>query len=488
MFKDIMYHELKNIIFSPKFSAAFITCSILILLSVSIGIGHYKNSLKQYQTTNNLTNQEMREQKDWMALSNKIVRKPDPMQIFSSGITDDIGRFSSISSINGIKLTNSIYSDDLIYSIFRFIDFSFIVIVVLSLLAILFTYDLINGEREKGTLQLLFSNPLPRAVFLSAKLTGAWLGLVIPVLIPLLLSILLLLVFSIPLNFDHWVRLISLFGVSILFFTFFIVLGALISTLTRRSQVSFLISLVCWLCLIFIIPRLGIITAGQLIKVPGIAEVEGQRDGYAKNLWDKYFSDSGLRWQKRNAGQENWSKQDRENFRDANMWQWMEEEDKERKLVEVEIDRHNRMLMEDMRNKKNEQEKLAFSIARFSPASAYQFAAMNLAGTNLNLKTRYEDAMNHYREQFNEYKEKKRKTLGETGGIRVQVSSDGTFKIDGGREKGNLDLSEMPVFNYPAEKLNEAFKTVAVDSGILAFSIILCFAASLFCFFRNDLR
>ena len=43
---------------------------------------------------------------------------------------------------------------------------------------------------------------------------------------------------------------------------------------------------------------------------------------------------------------------------------------------------------EDFRNRKAEQEGLAFAISRFSPASAYQLTVMNLAGTNIDLKTR----------------------------------------------------------------------------------------------------
>ena len=177
MLSTLITHELKNIFFSPKFPITFAVVSILLLLSVIVGINQYNNATRQYETTTQLVQQEMREARGWMALNNKILRKPDPMQIFVSGVNNDIGRMSGVNTMNGIKLMHSTYSDDPIYAVFRFVDFAFIVTVVFSLLAILFTYDAINGEAERGTLQLTFANAIPRVQYIIAKFIGSWLGL-----------------------------------------------------------------------------------------------------------------------------------------------------------------------------------------------------------------------------------------------------------------------------------------------------------------------
>lgn len=488
MFKQIVLHELKNILFGPKFNAAFITCSMLILLSVAAGIIHFNNSVKNYETVVNLTNQEMREQKDWLGLTNKVIRKPDPLQIFASGISDDIGRFSKINSRSDTKLTNSVYSDDPVYSIFRFIDFTFIVTVVLSLFALLFTYDLINGEAESGTLQLVFSNPVPRAKFILAKLAGTWLGLVTPMLIPLLLTILLLLVFRIPMNMSHWLRLFALYGLSILLYTFFISLGALISTLTKRSQVSFLLSLVCWICFVFILPRIGVILAGQIVPVPSVAEVESAKDANEKNMWDSYFEKSTPRWAERNKLTENMSKEEKEAFREAHMWQWMEEEETERKRYEAEIEKYNEHLTEERRNRNIQQEKFAFLMARLSPVSAFQIAAMNIAETDLGLKTRYEDAMNSYKKEFSAYIDKKRKENGAIGGVRITVSSDAGIKIESDRNQGALNISDMPVFTKASASAGDIIKAAITDAGIILLSVMLSFALSFYTFLKYDVR
>ena len=302
MLSILIQKELKAMLLSPKFVATFAMCALLILLSVFIGIQEYRAAVRQHEAAMQLTEQTLRTQATWMGLSTSAYRHPDPVQIFITGVTNDIGRLSNISQFSGVKLTNSAYSDDPIFALFRAMDFAFIVTVVLSLFAILFTYDAINGEREGGTLQLTFANPVPRATFVLAKLIGSWLGLVIPLLIPILLGVLLVLLYAVPMTAEHWARLLAFFGMSLLFFTFFIAFGVLVSSLTRRSSVSFLISLVAWVTFVLIIPRLGVMAAGQITPVPTVAEVEAQRDAFAKDQWDKHMQDLESKWKMRERG------------------------------------------------------------------------------------------------------------------------------------------------------------------------------------------
>jgi hypothetical protein len=103
MLSTLITHELKNIFFSPKFPLTFVVVTILVLLSVVVGIDQFTNATRQYETTTQLVQQEMREARGWMALNNKILRKPDPMQIFVSGVNNDIGRMSGVNTMNGIK-------------------------------------------------------------------------------------------------------------------------------------------------------------------------------------------------------------------------------------------------------------------------------------------------------------------------------------------------------------------------------------------------
>jgi len=488
MLRLLIEKELKAILLSPKFSVTFAACSLLILLSVLAGVREFRLAQRQYENATQLTAQQMRAAPDWLGLNNSAYRQPDPMQIFVSGVNNDLGRFSLINSFQGVKLRNSVYSDDPIFAVFRFIDLTFIFAVVLSLFAILLTYDAVNGERENGTLQLTFAHALPRAKFLLGKFLGALLGLGVPLLVPLLLSVLLLLIFQIPMTAAHWARLGLLLGISLLFFICFVALGLLISTLTKHSAVSFLIALVLWVLLVLIVPRAAVMAAGQLIHVPAVAEIEAQQDGFERDQWQKLTQQVQERWRQRSAAMAGMSSQERTAYEDDHEWEWMQEEDKNRKALQREIEQYSIKLREELRNRKLQQETLAFTLARFSPASAYQLAAMNLAGTGIALKTLYEDAMHRYRDEFNAAVDKKSEAEGGGGGVQIRWNSDTGMKINMGREGGALEVSDLPRFTAPTVSFTQACAPTIIDFGLLGIYTILAFAGAFVAFLRYDVR
>jgi ABC-type transport system involved in multi-copper enzyme maturation permease subunit len=488
MFGLIVRKELKAILLSPKFPATFAVCAGLLLLSVFIGVREYKAAMRQYDTARQLVDQELREASSWMGVSGQAYRRPDPMQVFVTGTNNDIGRLSRISSFIPAKLQNSPYSDDPIFAVFRSVDFAFIVQIVLSLFAILFSYDTINGERENGTLQLTFSNAVPRVQYLAAKFVGSWLGLVGPLTIPVLLSILYVMIAGVPMEPLHWLKLGVLLGISLLFFTCVLAFGLLFSTLTRRSSVSFLISLVTWIAAVLIIPRAGVMAAGQMIHVPSVAETEGQRDAYEKQQWEQHMAGMSQRWKDRNQPTDGMSKSEREAYRDEHLADWMEEDDAARKEIQRNIETYGLKLNEDLRNRKAEQERAGLMFARLSPASAYQLAVMNLAGTDIGLKSRYEDAIQAFRTVFNAFTAKKQKESGNSGGIRITVDSDKGFSFSAPREKGVIDVSELPQFVAPVRTFAEAVVPAAVDVGIMALYTVLALAGAMIAFLRYDVR
>ena len=484
MLATLIQKELKNILLSPKFVATFAVCSILLLLSVYVGIQEYQVASRHYDTAAQLVSQELRQQSQWISLNNRTYRKPDPMQIFVSGIQNDIGRWSSVNQLEPVKLRHSAYSDDPIFALFRFIDFSFITQVVLSLFAFLFTYNAVNGERESGTLALTFSNSVPRARYLVAKLVGSWLGLIVPLLVPIGLMLLLLDVFRIPLDAEHWFQLLALLGVSMLYVTFFIALGLLASTLTRRSNVSFLLCLVAWVLFVLILPRISAIIAGHAIPVPTIAEVEARQDAYAKDRWESHKQELEQRLRERQSAMANMSKEKREEYENDHMWNWMEDDDAKRRQMQKEVDAFGVVLQEDLRSRRATQERLAFTLSRFSPASAYQLAVMDIGGTDIGLKTRYEDAIRSYRTTFNNYTQQKQKESGGTGGMRITVDTDKGVSIDTPREKGTLNLTDVPQFDPP----HRVFIFPVVDITILLVAALIAFAGSFVGFLRYDVR
>lgn len=473
--------ELKAILLSPKFIAVFAVCSILILLSIYIGIEDYRTSITHYETVNAQVDQQMRDETRWMSITTSVTRHPDPMHIFVSGINNDIGRQASISQI--IKLYNSNYSENIIFAVFRSMDLMFIVQIVLSLFAILFTYDAINGERESGTLKLSFANPVPRTGYIIAKLIGSWLGLVIPLLIPLLLGIAMVLLYRIPMTAAHWQKFGILIGLSILYFSFFVCLGILMSSLTRQSSSSFLYLLVIWVSFVLIIPRAGVMVAGQFVPVPTAAEISSKLTQKSREISEQYTEKMMVFSKERTKEYEDMQNEDmtieerQERSReltDGYLKKMREESDKRSQ----ELAKYDAFLNEDWRNRKAVRERLGFSLSRFSPASAYQLAAMNLAGTDLNLKTNYEDQLRTYSDIFNKFRSQKETESGNSSYISLMED----------KKPEPLDLSEMPRFEYVNEDLSKILRTTTIDIGIISIYILLIIAGTFIAFIRYDVR
>lgn len=489
MFRTLVNKELKSILLGPKFGATFAVCSVLILLSIFIGIQDYKAGLRQYEAGTQLADQEMAEQPSWRSFRTRIFRKPDPMQIFVSGVNNDIGRFSVIRAEETVRLTNSIYSDDPIFAFFRFIDLGFIIQIVLSLFAILFTYDAVSGEREQGTLRLSFANPVPRVQYILAKFVGSWLGLVIPLLVPVLLGLILVVLSGIALTGQHWIRLMMLGGLSVIYFTFFILLGIMVSAMTKKSAVGFLILLVTWVTFVLIIPRMGVMIAGKMVSVPSAAEIEGQVDGFSKDRWDTYMEELTAILEKRQAEMAGMTEEQRQAYRDEHMWDWMEESDETRQKVQTDIAEMSRRLREDLRSKQAIQERLAFALSRVSPSSAFQLAAMTITGTSIDIKTRYEKSLERYQPIFADYTSRKAKEDGDGGGrISISMSSDAGLQFQLGKGGGKLEVSDMPQYQPPVVTASQLFASTLLDVVLLSFFSLLALAGTFVVFLKYDVR
>jgi ABC-type transport system involved in multi-copper enzyme maturation permease subunit len=488
MFTTVVMKELKGILLSQKFTLTFGVVSVLILMSILAGISEYIAGTRQYDTAVQLAEQELREASNWMSIRGRALRPPDPLMVFVSGVHNDIGRFSEISGRETVKLLHSVYSDDPIFAVFRSLDLMFIVQVVLSLFAILFTYDAITGEREGGTLQLSLANPLPRRTFILAKVTGIWAGLLLSLSVPIVLGLLLVSLAGVPLAASDWLRIGGLLGGSLLYFTVWVVAGVAISTWTRTAPVSFMACLVLWICTVLILPRVGVLAAEQLIGVPTVAEVDAQKDGFAKAAWEKEMAALSDRWKKREEGMQGLTKDQREAYRDEHMWQWMQEEDAGRKKVQADIDAYGLRLQEDVRNKRSAQERMAFILARTSPAAVYQLAAMGIARTSVELKNTTESSMEKYRTLFTAHVDRKQQESGGTGGFRITVDSEKGFTFSAPRERGTLDISDLPRYQASPVPVAEILTSAGWDGMVLFLFGLASLALAVVGFHRYDVR
>ena len=151
---------------------------------------------------------------------------------------------------------------------FTTLDWAFIVGYVLSFIALLFTFDSISGELERGTLRLTLANPIPRHIVLVGKFLGAFISINIPFAVAVLMNLLLISTSdAVQLNAEAWGRLGILSGIVILYTCLFIALGLLISAAVRESGVSLIVLLLIWVSFVVFMPN-TLASIGSRTSVP----------------------------------------------------------------------------------------------------------------------------------------------------------------------------------------------------------------------------
>ena len=144
------------------------------------------------------------------------------------------------------------------------VDWGFIIGYVLSLIALLFTFDAISHEREQGTLRLMLANSIPRHTVLIGKFFGALISINIPFTLAVLVNLLVISTSSdVHLGAAAWGRLGLIFFITLLYISLFLALGLLVSARVQRSAVSLVILLLAWVTLVVFMPSTLVSIAGR---------------------------------------------------------------------------------------------------------------------------------------------------------------------------------------------------------------------------------
>lgn len=480
MWKTIAEKELRDHLQSTRFLVAASVSTLLIVMSIWLGISHYKEKSAQYEQAMQMMYDLASQQTNWMTVSMSAYRKPGVAEIFSNGVNSDIGRYSNIGPWSEVRLVRSEYSDDPMMAAFQFLDPMFVVLIVLSLIAILFTYNAVNGEKESGTLKLVFANKVSRSEYIIGKLIGSWLVILAPVIISFLVGALLLILGGLGLTAAHWGQYAMFVLASVLYTTIFMLLGVFVSALTHRSSVSFLVLLVVWICSVLIVPKAATMLAGQAIPVPTVDEIESRVNSFATQTRTEFFANMAKRSRERFQTVKDLKPEDRQQVFAA----FMKENEEQRKEMDKQISANSARIYEDYYNQKNRQELLAFSLAKISPASQFQLVTMKLSGTDVALKKRYEDAMKEYKAQYSTFSQGK----GGMFGIRVSSSRGSSSASMSGPEEKKVDMSEAPKFTDPDYTVGTAVAGSLFDLGMLALFNVLAFVGAFVAFLRFDMR
>ena len=265
MLVTLIRRELLDNLMTFRFAAAVFITLLLVVAVTAVLIKDYERRLESYNTSIETNRQKLHR---WQTYSPGVERlyvdrPPNPLSLFNVGLDKRLGNKIRVSAwfVPSLWDAEMDSSDNSFLNIFSSIDIIFIFEVVLSLLALIFAYDALAGERERGTLRLVLTHPVRRGHILFAKYISAMLCLLVPLLISLLLAMILLTTStSISLSTDDFLSIGGIVLSSLVYLSVFYLIGLLISAVTRRTSTALMLSMFVWGFLVLVYPNMILAT------------------------------------------------------------------------------------------------------------------------------------------------------------------------------------------------------------------------------------
>ena len=462
--KEIMHH-----ILSVRFVALLVMCLLLVPLTLSTNYRNYRQSLVDYQEAVKLVNIEETTVNPKLPLEpeqevSKLILKPTPLSVFANGLADSLPSYLGMTR-NGITQGAPALVSSL-SQLFGYLDFLFVVGTVFSLLALLFTFDAVAGEREAGTLRITLANALPRDLFLWSKLIGGYVVFVVPFLVSLLFGLLILVWQGFPLGeLEIFPRVFSIILVSLLYIGVFFAIGTVISTYLDNSKTALIVAFTVWVFAVLITPRVGFISAKL------IAPTRTSQSVYMEKTAMRDDFNAVIDKEKWNAirelppdengnvivGGENAKKVD-EHVKPL--------EEEYRAKFQDYADKLDR----DYKRETERQEQIGETLSRITPTSSLTYLATNLTQTGKGARSTYFQVGDRY---YNMLHTDLFSKISDHASARVFTPED-TVKI-----------TQPPPLETPT--LGETFRQSFVDVLLLCFFAVALTTVAFLKFFRSDI-
>lgn len=272
---------------SVRFIIGFMLCLLVIPFTMVVSVDGYLNQVRVYKIEQDKADASLKNNRVWSGVRPTVVKEPQPLSIFSTGILNNIG--------NKVEIAFGEYPlfpdghantrDNPLLNAFFSIDFAKVIAILISLLALVFSYDAITREREDGTMKLTFTGQVSRISFLVGKLLGLLLTLLPILLFCYLLACLIIVVNpEIAFSASDWGGVLLLLFTSMIYMLIFLLLGMFISSRVTHSSSAIIISLLCWIWFLFLMPNIATYLSQSLSKTPLYDNVQAAMYDYDKEL------------------------------------------------------------------------------------------------------------------------------------------------------------------------------------------------------------
>ena len=483
MLSQLIKKEILEHLMRLRFAIACVLCLIVILCSLFVRCQDYGQVLDDYHQESAMERQRVDSLNQpwsfpWEGIT--AYRRPNPLKVFVRGVEDTNGGAVRVSArqklqpiLRGLQNTA--------VPLFPPIDLVAFVGLIMSLMAIVFGYDAICGEKERGTLRLMLSYSIPRDKVLLGKWIGGYVTLMTPFLLTVLVgAVIVMIQRHIALDAGQWSRLVAILGFALLYIAAMYSLAILVSCLTGRAATSVMLLLTVWVIIVLAIPNLSPHLAGMFRPAANAQEVESASATAAERIWkevrevmEAYRKDHGIdeQWYE-SVNWGNW--EDMEKIYDMWMYGWPLEKQAALKVLNEygKIDQRYGAQMAA-------QVQLTRWIGRASPFSCFALAATELADAGTMENTRYLEQLKAFQIELCDY------------AFDECISMEHKHMQRKGKSPGpwhKFRDKPVPSFNYVPAAARDYVAKVAVDCGILAGLTLLLFLLSYVKFMRYDVR
>ncbi len=473
----MVFHLIRKEFLEQMLSFRFIVLSAMGALAIWVclysGYNHYRERVDDYRMAQAATKERIEEIDDAENWSEFVYvghlehKPPVPTSIFVRGLEPFLGR--SITNATTIRRLNRSPAEITpLFGVFSPLDLGLIVQIVLSLFALLFTYDAVCGEKEAGSLRLVASFPISKHHILLSKYFGALFPLLIAFGMPLLLGVaVLLLMPDVRFTELELSRIGLIFIACGIYVSVFTCVGLLSSCLTQKASTSFVLLLGFWVTTVVVMPRISLIIADSFRTAPSVYELEAEKEAVSKSNGERW-REVRARWIKENP---QWM--ETPEGREAQRLFWR----KTRQKVwwEPNLSQHAR-LDESFRNRYDARLNLAVIIARLSPPFAFNNATVELAGTGLSRQRRFLTTFHRYYRQWYQW--------------FIDSVDDAQLRRINSVKYGEYrwDISDLPRLVYKEIWPQEDVQTALIDIGVMFLWGLIFFLGAYVALLNYDFR
>lgn len=473
MLRLVIEKEIHDNYVNVRFLGACAVSLILIVSSIAVLSRSHEEQVRDYrnrvQQQNDFIDRYAHQNRlGWMAIQH---REPPHLQALVSGIDPEARQENFISNPVPVLLSR--------------LDFVTIVTIIMSLVAILFSYNGISGEREDGLLRQMLATGASRGVLLAGKFIGGLISLIIPFTMSVLAGVLFLALNpGVQLQGVDFAVFGALLAASWLYMSVFFGIGLLFSARSRTSAQAILKSLFAWVILVLVIPNVSPFLSAALAPIPSATKVhqdmfqleDRERDiilaRRTRELVDSKYPDLGeILALPQKEIQEKLKSDPSLNTRYAH---YAQDREDLTKLVNREQRAKAEKIGTDFQRRSDRQENLARIFTSASPFSNFVFIATDLTETGIAADAHWERQSAEYSNALSVYAD---------GKYRREMEKNPAYSFN-----DYLDLRDRPRFQYVPAGLAERLEPDLLQAGILLAFNFIFFMFAFASFQRYDVR